>query len=301
MKKFKAKKKKKFLKLTLFFLIVYIVLNLMINILFSIKVENKFLISTLLNSSNNYLSENSLINDIAIFFKNIKPVDLLNDKINVVEENKDLTYYIDDPNPVDIKNPKVYIYNTHQLEGYDLDNNDYDIIPNVQMASYLLKDKLNNYGIPTIVETGNISDLLNINGWNYNYSYEASRYYLKNALNKYSDLELIIDLHRDSIAHDKSTYELDNKKYAKLLFVIGTDYLGYESNLELANKLNDLIEIPISRGVLEKGGKGVNGIYNQDLNKNIILIEVGGNENTLDEIINTIDALSLAIKKYMGE
>ena len=86
--------------------------------------------------------------------------------------------------------------------------------------------------------------------------------------------------------------------------VVGKDYDAYETNLSLANTLNNLIkeEVPeISRGVIVKGGSGVNGIYNQDLNDNIVLIECGGNENTIDEVINTVDILSIAIKKYMGE
>ena len=45
----------------------------------------------------------------------------------------------------------IYIYNSHQLENYDSTNLDiYGITPNVMMASYLLKEKLNKKGLSTI-------------------------------------------------------------------------------------------------------------------------------------------------------
>ena len=322
MKKFKARKRKKFklFKISICLIIVYIIYQFTFNILFDIKLKsnNEEFIKMLLSDSNHYMiyekRKNNLLDKFIGYLSNItsEPTTILNSTINQnIKVSSDevvsdvLTEYIDDPNPIDIDNPKVYIYNTHQLEGYDATNySDYNITPNVQMASYLLKDKLNNMNIPTIVETGNINDFLSLNGWNYASSYKASRYYLESTLNKYNNLDLIIDLHRDSITHDSSTIEYNGKKYAKILFVVGKDYNTYEKNLELSNRLNNLLkeEVPeISRGVIIKGGNSVNGIYNQDLNNNIVLIECGGNENTIDEIINTVDILSIAIQKYMGE
>lgn len=322
MKKFKARKRKKFklFKISICLIIVYIIYQFTFNILFDIKLKsnNEEFIKMLLSDSNHYMiyekRKNNLLDKFIGYFSSItsEPTTILNSTINQnIKVSSDevvsdvLTEYIDDPNPIDIDNPKVYIYNTHQLEGYDATNySDYNITPNVQMASYLLKDKLNNMNIPTIVETGNINDFLSLNGWNYASSYKASRYYLESTLNKYNNLDLIIDLHRDSITHDSSTIEYNGKKYAKILFVVGKDYNTYEKNLELSNRLNNLLkeEVPeISRGVIIKGGNSVNGIYNQDLNNNIVLIECGGNENTIDEIINTVDILSIAIQKYMGE
>ena len=309
MKKFKTRKRKKFLKLLVVIIVIYIISRLTFNYLLNIKIDNKNLISWSLSNSSYSMSNNGFIDDVVDFFKSINPVDMLsftmkNDYYSSSEGDiNDLTNYIDDPNYKDIDNPKIYIYNTHQLEGY-VENNEYDITPNVQMASYLLKDKLNNYNIPTIVEMSSVGDLLNSNGWDYSYSYKASRYFLIEALKKYNDLDLIIDLHRDSIPHDVSTIEYNGKKYAKILFVVGEDYDTYKSNLSLANTLNNMLKNHIeniSRGVITKGGKGVNGIYNQDLNNKIILIECGGMENTLDEVINTVNLLADVIKEYIGD
>ena len=52
---------------------------------------------------------------------------------------------------------------------------------------------------------------------------------------------------------------------------------------------------------MEKEGKNVNGIYNQDVSENCVLIELGGNENNITEILNTIDAISEIIKEHIDE
>ena len=172
------------------------------------------------------------------------------------------------------------------------------------MAAYLLKGLLNKASIPTIVETGNINDFLSLNGWNYASSYKASRYYLEEAIKQNPNLKLIIDLHRDSIPKDKSTITIGDKNYAKILFVIGTDYDKYEENLSLATTLNNIIQEKypnLSRGIITKGGAGVNGVYNQDINNKIVLIECGGNENTIDEVMNTMVALKETIQTYLEE
>ena len=93
--------------------------------------------------------------------------------------------HIKDPNPTVINKPKVYIYNSHQLENYSSANYEaYNITPNVMMASYLLREKLNDLGINTIVEESDITEFIRINNWNYNYSYMASRYYIEDAMKK---------------------------------------------------------------------------------------------------------------------
>lgn len=320
-KKFKAKKKIKIFRFLFILFLIYIIFQITFNILFDFKLEksNKDFIIALLNNSNHHLlykeRKNNYLDKFIEFVTNIdinKPTTILANSFNYeIETSSDgdnlekLSDFVEDPNPVEVNKPRVYVYNTHQLEGYDSTYYaDYNITPNVQMASYLLKDKLNDMNIPTIVESGNITDFLTINNWTYSDSYKASRYFLESTLKEYPDLDLVIDLHRDAIKKEASTTEENGKKYAKVLFVVGKDYETYEKNLEIANRLNELFKsyVPsISRGVIIKGGNNVNGIYNQDLNSNMVLIECGGSENTIDEVINTIDVLSKVIKDYLGD
>ena len=317
MKKFKAKKKRNIFKFVFLALFIYIVFQVTFNTLIDFKLEknNKDFIVSLLNDSNHHLlykeRKNNVLDKFIKFFMD-DPTTILANTFNYSnktssdsEEIGVLSEYVEDPNPVEIDNPRIYLYNTHQLEGYDAsDYSDYNITPNVQMTSYLLKDKLNNMKIPTIVESGNITDFLNSNNWSYNYSYKASRYFIEETIKKHNNLDLIVDIHRDSISHDSSTINIDGKGFAKVMFVVGKDYDNYEKNLDLANKLNNILKeynSGLSRGVIIKGGSSVNGIYNQDLSPKMVLIECGGMENSLDEVINTVDILSKVIDKYLGD
>ena len=145
---------------------------------------------------------------------------------------------------------------------------------------------------------------MNKNNLNYGESYIASRYFLNQVYKTYPNLDLYIDLHRDAVSHDISTINIDGKECARILFVIGLENPKYQGNLNVVNKLNNMIFNRygnLTRGIMKKEGVGVNGVYNQDLNSNVILIEVGGNENNIDEVNNTLELLAKVIGEYINE
>lgn len=322
-------KKKKIFKFFSYILFIYLIVQVIYSMFIKINLtnSNEEFLKMLLKDPNYYelykKDYNSLINKAVRVITNIdikNPVSILEnnfnfkkkkvepvmysttDSDNKIEETEG-SKYITDPKKNNITDPLVYIYNTHQLESYNKQiYEDYNITPNVMMASYILRENLNNRNIKTVVETANITDFLNINGWDYSNSYNASRYYLKEAISKYKNLKLIIDLHRDSVKKEYSTISIDGKNYAKVLFVVGLEHKNYKKNLETANKLNNIInkKYPkLSRGIMKKEGKYVNGIYNQDLKENIVLIEFGGTANNVEEVMNTAIALSEVIKEYV--
>ena len=89
-----------------------------------------------------------------------------------------------------------------------------------------------------------------------------------------------------------------------IMFVVGMEHAKYKVNYNLATTLNNLIKKKyptLTRGVILKSGKNVNGIYNQNLSSNIILIELGGNYNTYDEVNNTIGLITKIIGEYLYE
>ena len=196
-------------------------------------------------------------------------------------------------------NNLVYIYNTHDTEKYTLPfTSDYSIIPDVTLVSKMLKEYLKNHNIDSYIESSKIKDYLKKNKLKYSDSYEASRYYLEKNLN--NNYELILDIHRDSLRRKYTLYEKDNKKYARILFIIGASNKNYKKNKEVAENLNSKLNNKykgMSRGVTIRE----DATYNQDLNSKIILVKIGGIDNTLEELNNTIEVFSKVISDYIKE
>ncbi len=220
--------------------------------------------------------------------------------INTYEK---LTSYINNPNDASVDNPEVYIYNTHQLETYSnsgLEN--YNVTPNIMMTSYLLSEKLTKLGVKSIVEDTNMAEFIRVSNLKNSEVYATSRIFINNAKTKNPSLKYFIDIHRDSVSKDISTCEINGKKYARILFVIGTSNPSYIENEKIVRQIDDISDklYPcMSRGVFKRETKGWTVAYNQDISPNVMLIEVGAKENTIDEVLNTVDALSKVLKTYM--
>ena len=219
--------------------------------------------------------------------KNVKQVEVETKKTSVSDKKNE--------NVIKKEEPVIYIYNTHQTEEYV----DYSIYE----AAKKLNDMLNkNSYYTSYFEEQSVKVFLEQNDMKYYKSYTASRKYLGEAIIKYPSLTYFFDIHRDSVPKNKSTISYNDKSYAKVLFVVGTDNPNNQINYENANKLNELIKSKvsnISRGIAKHGGKGYNGVYNQDVSENTFLIEIGGKENTKEEVENTINIIYEAILEYV--
>lgn len=311
-KKFKSKRKLKFRYKMLFSISIVLVSFLSIfHFLYNkflVKIDNEMLINHLVDYNLNTKKANNVFYDIVnlnstnFLLKYTLGVDTIREDEEELASGVEAGY-IEDPYDAKVKEPILYIYNTHQTEGYQKSNNaSYNITPSVLMASYILRESLNDLGIPSMVETNDIAELLRVHSWKYSYSYAASKILLEDAIRKNPSLVYFIDLHRDSMSYDITTTTIDDKKYAKVLFVIGKDHPNYEKNLKMAEKINESIKSinpKLTRGISLKGGSGVNGIYNQNLSPNAILIELGGQYNNITEINNTLTILAKAIYDYV--
>lgn len=224
--------------------------------------------------------------------------------INNYKDEEDNVIIIDNivDNNVKFDNSKpiVYIYNTHDTEKYSVPFiSDYSVTPTVKMVSYIFKEHLNNEGISVLVENKKIKDYLTKHKLNYYGCYDASRSYIKQA-SKNNDFKILIDLHRDSVKYKQTLYTKDNKKYAKVMFVVTTKHKSYKKNLKFAEYLDSKLNQDykgLSRGIYKRSDV----IFNQDLNDNAILIELGGVDNQIEELNNTLEILSKIIKEYLGE
>ncbi len=203
------------------------------------------------------------------------------------------------------KDPIIYIYNTHQTEEYETSSIlDYSIKPTVTITNYILEEIFNKNNLYTYVEESNIKDILNTNNWSYSYSYKASRILLEQRQIEYPTIKYYFDIHRDSITKDKTTTTINNKNYAKILFLIGLENPNYNENLifteKLSNKLNEKYPT-LSKGIYKKGGYGVNGVYNQDFSKHVLIVEMGGYQNTPIEVLNSSLALAECFMEVINE
>ncbi|WP_079708446.1 stage II sporulation protein P [Paraliobacillus ryukyuensis] len=206
------------------------------------------------------------------------------------------------------ENKVVFIYNTHNresflphLDGVKDPNLAFHKEVNITKVSDHLAESLEKKGIGTQVDHTDFTSVLNQKGWEYWQSYDASKPIVEEALAGNSKINYVFDLHRDSRRREDTTSTIDGKDYASLFFVIGSDYSNNEKNVALATKLHDQIEEKypgLSRGVSQQGGAGRNGVYNQNLSDNAILIEVGGVDNTLTELYRSADVLAEVFSNY---
>ena len=301
--------RKKIIKISFLFFVSFVSFIYSIKWLDSININlDSDTLDLLISNSNNLSRENLIINFIvrSITDEKYNPVSVVLNKYSVDKESVSVNSDVSLKEPsVPVSKPDdspvVYIYNTHQTEKY---LNDSFINYSIYDASFLLQEELKKLGIYSIVEEGSIKDILDINNWNYASSYKVSRMYLESAKKNNPSLEYFIDLHRDSVSKEISTAVIDGKSYARTMFLLGLENTNYSSNQVILNDLENWLDTNypgISRGIYEKGGAGVNGVYNQDFSSNCFLIEVGGHYNTLEEVNNTIEVIAKMFKWYLGK
>lgn len=286
-KRFKGKRKFRKLKVLSFILVGLVSFLVTVNVLRKKVIQEldprNYIDYLLKTGFNNQISKNILKSPLGI------------ENISLVNNEEE----------VKSNEPLIYIYNTHDEEAYyNSYLNPYNIVPDVKLASYYFQERLKDLGIESVVEKRKIKDVLDKNGWNYRYSYNASRVYLEEVSKNNPSIKYFIDLHRDSVGKDKTTTTINGKSYARVMFLVGLEHENYQKNLDLATRLNELIsqfDSTLSRGIYQKEGPGVNGIYNQDFSSKAILIEVGGQYNTIEEVANTIEVIARVLKDYLGE
>lgn len=190
------------------------------------------------------------------------------------------------------KQQKIYIYNTHQEETYQ---DGHSVVEGAKYLQSLLEKK----GYKVILEERKMSDYLKKYDYTYNESYYASYAYLQDQLKK-NQFDLIIDFHRDSIPRTLSVYEKKQKQYAKVMFVIGGSNDNYKSLLQCANTLHAHME-QILPGMMRDVMTRDIAYYNQHVHNQMVLIEVGSDANTFQEVKNSIDVISQGIDLYLKD
>lgn len=200
--------------------------------------------------------------------------------------------------------PEVFIYHTHTTESYqpyaaNVSNNK----ENVVAVGDVLSDELEkNYGIAVV------HDKTYHNLGNFLESYARSGETVDKYLKTYKDFKVILDIHRDGgPAKSTVTFNSNNTSIARFLFVIGPGNPNKAQNISLAKKLVGIGQ-SIFPGLIRPGNQGDYGIYyhnagtrfNQQKSGNALLVEIGSENNTIEEAKTTGIYLARILAEYIN-
>lgn len=207
------------------------------------------------------------------------------------------------------KGPEILIYHTHTTESYLRDinklnkegvqtrsnDNRWNVVRVGEELAGLLRKE---YGIE-VIHNAAVHDYPGTSG-----AYGRSLNTATNILKSYPSIKMVIDIHRDGL-NDKQlrvVTDINGKKAAKVMFVVGTDATGlthpnWRENLKLAISLQEKLnkKYPgLTRPILISYNR-----YNQHLKNGAMLIEVGGDGNMMSECLESVKYLAEAIDEVV--
>ncbi|WP_150266459.1 stage II sporulation protein P [Paenibacillus tepidiphilus] len=205
---------------------------------------------------------------------------------------------------------RILIYHSHPREAYNpllgaTSDNPSSAVPgkNVMLVGSYITKQLEKHGIGTVHMQEDYAT--EVADYNWNFSYKYSRITVKAAMAANKEMDAMFDIHRDSQRHGKTTAVIDGQNYAQVYFILGHGNKDWKKNEAFANKIHQRLEKSypgLSRGIWGKSsGNGNNGEYNQSLSPNSVLIEVGGIDNTGEELKRTAEVLADTIAEVYWE
>jgi stage II sporulation protein P len=197
--------------------------------------------------------------------------------------------------------PLIAIYNTHNAETYipsagkaKVEGNNGGVAEVAKTLAVRLEEK---HGIATVY----VDTIHDYPDWTK--SYVNSKQTVKALLAKYPDLKILVDVHRDSLPHNDSlSVKINGQSTARIMFVVGSEerrpHPQWKQNQALAQQIADYLDAKypgVCRGVRVKPGT-----YNQELHAGAILVEMGNDNNSLQEAeraaVILAEALSAVVK-----
>ena len=214
---------------------------------------------------------------------------------------------------VDKSKPAVLIFHSHTSEGYEMIEREWyaqdyiartnDENRNIVRVGTEIADYLEKLGY-TVIHDKTIHDD------NYSDSYPNSRKTVEKYLEEHPEIQIVLDIHRDSITQDngekiKPVNTICGKKAAQLMIITGAeegkvkDFPDWEYNLRFALQLQKKCETMfpgLMRPVLFSQRK-----YNMDMTRFSLLVEMGSEANTLEEACYSGRMLAAALASIMDE
>lgn len=205
--------------------------------------------------------------------------------------------------------PKILIFHTHSQEAF-VDSVSGDTNTSIVGMGKYLADRLNEKGLATLHHDG-VYDLIN-GKLDRSRAYELSEIGVKEILNQYPSIEVVIDLHRDGVNENTHLVtEVDGKQAAKIMYFNGLsrtkangdisylynpyiqDNLAFSFQMQLAT---EELYPGLARRIYLKGYR-----YSLHMMPKSLLIEAGAQTNTVQEMKNAMDLLAEILNRVLKE
>ncbi|MBR1691311.1 MAG: stage II sporulation protein P [Lachnospiraceae bacterium] len=196
--------------------------------------------------------------------------------------------------------PQILIYHTHSQEAF-ADSDPSDPATTIVGAGEKLAELLRGYGFSVIHHTGQYD----VASRDYAYSNAAPA--VEQLLAENPSIEVIIDLHRDGVAEGTHIVtEIGGRRMAQFMFFNGLSRTKARGNIEyLANEhIDENLAFSfqaqltaneyypgLARKIYLKGYR-----YNMHYRGKSLLIELGAQTNTVEEIMNAVEPLAHILK-----
>ncbi len=183
---------------------------------------------------------------------------------------------------------RIYLYNTHQTELYSDGVSIYEVT--IEFAQMLEKK-----GFEVVFESNNFITQMYNEGKEYHQLYDISRQYINEAFVNYGGFDLVIDVHRDACTREVSLLSVDGVDYARLMFVVGMNSPNAGNIWNLSTTYSDKMQHQLS-GIMRETFKR-ESVYNQDMFSEMLLLEVGGDQNSSTEALRSLELFSTFLKE----
>ena len=192
--------------------------------------------------------------------------------------------------------PQVLIYHTHTSESFLPYDTGYfyesfyprttDTSQNICAVGEEISKQLNKAGIKTIHDT-TLHDYPSYNG-----AYDRSYATVSKYIEKYPSIKVTLDIHRDGIGTDtqksKPVFTVNGKKAAQIMILSGYNYddseefSDWEYNLRFALRIQQKANEMYPDMVRPLNFSDF--MYNMNVNTGSLLIEMGAESNTIEEV-----------------
>ena len=194
--------------------------------------------------------------------------------------------------------PQAVIYCTHTSEEYSGQKRLNGTAGGVLAAAKSLANSLEQEGIGCIL----LEQVFDAPDWNNAYGNSLNA--LEQVKKEHPDIELFVDVHRDSPVEGLNTHYSDSSgDYARMMLIIGSNdnlpHPDWQANRDFAYALENRINA--DKPDLMRQARIYSGRYNQHMGRQAILVEIGSSENTQAEAENSAAYLGKNIAAVLRE